>query len=145
MKTQLLHHIVSLCRCESVASVQQTTRWAYSVVFAFYSNILPSVAMAGAGIDSGFHRALARFKDNLSPDQREEFAVTCIEDVQKTIAQIQSTQGSERKMRNLTRIKAFLEAMEQYGKVIEVFLNVSDILAFVWVRRQHSLIRNNTS
>ena len=33
---------------------------------------------------------------------------------------------------NLSRILGFLEAMNQFGKVVEVFLNTSDILAFVW-------------
>ena len=95
-----------------------------------------SIAMAGTMNDSGFQRALTRFKGQLSPAEQEEFGVTSLEDVQETIDNIQEIQGSQRKMRNLTRIKAFLEAMEQYGKVIEVFLNVSDILAFVWVCRQ---------
>ena len=92
--------------------------------------------MAGTGTDSAFKRALARFKDHLSPTEQDEFGVTSLKDVQETIARIQQTQGSERKMRNLTRIKAFLEAMEQYGKVVEVFVNVSDIIAFVWVGGQ---------
>lgn len=89
--------------------------------------------MAGTRNDSGFQRALARFKSQLSPGEQEEFGFTSLRDVQKTIVNIQSTQGSERKMRNLTRIKAFLEAMEQYGKIVEVFLNTSEFLAFVWV------------
>ena len=89
--------------------------------------------MAGSGNDRGFQRALARFKDHLSPTEHEHFRFTSLKDVQETIARIQATQESERKMRNLARIKALLEAMEQYGKVIEVFLNVSDILAFIWV------------
>lgn len=33
---------------------------------------------------------------------------------------------------NLTRVSGFLEAMNQFGAVIEVFLNTSEILAFVW-------------
>ncbi len=100
----------------------------------YYNIRIPSsIAMAGTMNDSGFQRALTRFKGHLSPTEQEEFGVTSLEDVQETIANIQENQGSQRKMRNLTRIKAFLEAMEQYGKVIEVFLNVSDILAFVWV------------
>lgn len=33
---------------------------------------------------------------------------------------------------NLTRISRFLEGMEQLGKVIDIFLNTSEILAFVW-------------
>ena len=91
--------------------------------------------MARIGNDGGFQRALARFKSHLSPAERERFGITSLEDVQKTILQIQNTQGSQSQMRNLTRIKAFVEAMEQYGKVVEVFLNTSSILAFVWVRQ----------
>lgn len=33
---------------------------------------------------------------------------------------------------NLTRIQRFLEGMEQLGKVIDIFLNTSEVLAFVW-------------
>ena len=94
--------------------------------------------MASTASDSGFQRALTRFKCHLSAAEQEDFGVTSLEDVQRTIAQIQQTQGSEKRMRNLTRIKAFIEAMEQYGKVVEVFLNVSDIIAFVWVCRELS-------
>ena len=92
--------------------------------------------MAGTGSGGAFQRALARFKSHLSPEEQENFGVTSLEDVQETIAQIQSAQGSKRRMRNLTRIKGFIEAMEQYGKIVEVFLNVSDIIAFVWVSRK---------
>jgi hypothetical protein len=35
-------------------------------------------------------------------------------------------------MMNLSRIRSCLEAMDQFGKVIEIFLNVSDAVAFVW-------------
>lgn len=30
------------------------------------------------------------------------------------------------------KIQGFIEAMEQFGKVIEVFVNSNGILAFVW-------------
>ena len=93
--------------------------------------------MARVGNDGGFQRALARFKSHLSPAEEESFGVTSLEDVQKTIAQIQETQGNQRQMRNFTRIKAFVEVMEQYGKVVEAFLNASSFLAFVWVRRRY--------
>lgn len=92
--------------------------------------------MAGTGNDSAFQRALARFKGHLSPEQQEEFSITSLEDVQETIVRIQDAQGSERRMRNFTRIKGFVEAMEQYGRIVEVFLNVSEIIAFIWVCRQ---------
>lgn len=93
--------------------------------------------MARVGNDGGFQRALARFKSHLSPAEEESFGVTSLEDVQKEIVQIQKTQGDQRQMRNFTRIKAFVEVMEQYGKVVEVFLNASSILAFIWVRQQY--------
>ena len=89
--------------------------------------------MASSAHDGGFQRALVRFTDRLSSEERKEFQFSTLEDVYVVIEQIQNVHGSERKMRNLTRIKSFLEAMEQYGKVIEVFLNAADLLAFVWV------------
>ena len=92
--------------------------------------------MACAGNVGAFQRALARFKSHLTPEEQDKFGFTSLEDVQETIAQIQSAQGSKRRMRNLTRLKGFIEAMEQYGKIIEVFLNVSEFIAFVWVSRQ---------
>lgn len=60
-----------------------------------------------------------------------------LEDVHAEISKIQKAQEPDRRLRNLPRIKAFLEGMEQFGKIIEVFLNVSDIVAFVWVRRRY--------
>ena len=92
--------------------------------------------MAGTSNSGAFQRALARFKSHLSPEEQEKFGVTSLQDVQETIAQIQSAQGSKRRMRNLTRLRGFIEAMEQHGKIVEVFLNVSEIIAFVWVSRQ---------
>ena len=92
--------------------------------------------MAATGNGGAFQRALARFKSHLSPEDQEKFGVTSLKDVQETIARIQSAQGSKRKMRNLTRLKGFIEAMEQYGQIIEVFLNVSEIISFVWVSRK---------
>jgi hypothetical protein len=56
-----------------------------------------------------------------------------LDDLQAVIAAIQEKQASEKKMRNLTRLKKFLEAMDEYGKVIEIFLNNSQFIAFVWV------------
>jgi hypothetical protein len=46
--------------------------------------------------------------------------------------QIQKEQEERREMMDLARIQSFLEAMHQFGKVVEVFLNVADALAFVW-------------
>ncbi|KAK8130903.1 hypothetical protein PG984_007341 [Apiospora sp. TS-2023a] len=52
----------------------------------------------------------------------------------KEIEQLQKDQQSRRLGQNLARVKPFVEAMSQFGKVIEVFSNVSEMVAFVWVR-----------
>jgi hypothetical protein len=38
-------------------------------------------------------------------------------------------------MMNLGRLSAFLEAMGQFEIVIKIFLNTSELVAFVWVCR----------
>jgi cell fate (sporulation/competence/biofilm development) regulator YlbF (YheA/YmcA/DUF963 family) len=45
---------------------------------------------------------------------------------------IQAKQSAKKEMMNFTRIQSFLEAMKQFGAVVEVFLNTTEFLAFVW-------------
>ncbi|RKL34624.1 hypothetical protein BFJ72_g9356 [Fusarium proliferatum] len=81
---------------------------------------------------NGFQRALADFQNRLKPAERQQFKVTTLDELKVTILAIQSQQRSRKKMMHMGRLVPFLEAMEQFGKVIEVFLNVSEVLAFVW-------------
>ena len=87
--------------------------------------------------ESEFTRTLRDFEKNLTDEQRDDFKFSTLDDLRATISTIQSKQGSERNMRNFTRMRAFLEAIEQYGKVIEVFANSSIFVAFIWVRLAH--------
>ncbi|OCK83584.1 hypothetical protein K432DRAFT_390262 [Lepidopterella palustris CBS 459.81] len=77
-------------------------------------------------------KALNEFRSGLSQDDQDEFNNTTLEDHQRSILEVQEKHASARKAKNMTRLKAFLEAMEQYGKIVEVFLNASNVLAFVW-------------
>ena len=86
-----------------------------------------------------FHRSLDRFKISLTDREKEDFELTSLDEVHSVVLQIQKEHASERKMQNMARIQAFLEGMEQYGNVIEIFLNVSVFVAFVWVG--HDLAR----
>ena len=83
-------------------------------------------------VDTGFQRVLARFSSRLTREEEAEFRFTTLDEVHQAIVNIQARQASRKGMRNLTRVLAFVEAMDQFGKVVEVFLNVSNILAFVW-------------
>jgi hypothetical protein len=82
----------------------------------------------------GFRQALARFSTSLTAEEESDFKLSSLNDVYETIQDIQERHGSARQLRNLTRIQGFLEGMDQFGKVVEVFLNTSEVLAFVWVR-----------
>jgi hypothetical protein len=79
---------------------------------------------------SFFQQAVDKFKKNLTPEDQNEFKYTTLEDLQRDILNIQN----KHRNRNMMRLKVFLEGMEQYGRVVEVFLNTSAILCFVWVR-----------
>ncbi|KAF5532222.1 C2H2 C2HC zinc finger [Fusarium mexicanum] len=81
---------------------------------------------------NGFQRALADFQNRLKPAEKQQFEVTTLDELKVTILAIQSQQRSRKKLMHMGRLVPFLEAMEQFGKVIEVFLNVSEVLAFVW-------------
>lgn len=79
-----------------------------------------------------FQKALAGFRARLSKTELESFKISTIDDVKQTIVDIQARQEEKQESMNLSRILGFLEAMTQFGKVVEVFLNTSEILAFIW-------------
>lgn len=81
-----------------------------------------------------FQRALSRFKIALTPAEENDFRFSSLQDVYDAISKIQQEQTARKELANLNRIGPFLEGIEQYGKIIEVFLNTSNILAFIWVR-----------
>ena len=91
--------------------------------------------MNGAHSSGSLKRALIGFINRLTQTEIDDFKLSSLEDVYDTIHDIQEKQKADNRLRNLTRIRVFLEGMQEYGKVIEVFLNASDILAFVWVRQ----------
>lgn len=92
------------------------------------SNLTPNHSALSAPL-----RRLLSQRD-LTAAERAEFQFATIDELLTAIENIQEEQAKKRKLRNLMRIRPFLASMEEYGKVIEVFLNASNILAFVWVK-----------
>lgn len=84
-----------------------------------------------------FRKAIDVFKtrSDLSTKQLLDMQMTSLPDLQNALAQLQSKQQSSRTMRYMKRLQPFLEAMEQYSSVINIFANTSDIVAFIWVGR----------
>jgi hypothetical protein len=79
-----------------------------------------------------FERELRSFKAHLTPVEQSSFNGTTLEDVRLTVASIQKTQISDRTNKNVARLRNFLEAIESYGKVLDVFVNINEVVAFVW-------------
>lgn len=82
-----------------------------------------------------FEIALEDFKQNaqLGPDEIKEFRFADLKSLRSTIKQIQAEQEAKRRMRHMRRLEPLLQTMEQYGRTVDVFVNTSEILAFVWV------------
>lgn len=83
-------------------------------------------------LDDNFQQVVAKFTTRLTKQELNDFKFVSLDDVLATVQTIQTDQGRRKEMMNLKRIQRFLEAMGQYGEVIEVFLNTSSILCFIW-------------
>lgn len=83
-------------------------------------------------MEDDFKKAIDDFKKRLKPDEERHFAASTLADLQNTIVEIQDTQRRRKTAQNLKRIEPFLQAMGQYKEIIEVFLNTSSLLCFVW-------------
>lgn len=83
-------------------------------------------------IEDAFEVARSRFKEQLTPKELQQFEATTLGDLKKEISNIQRTQDASKSLMALRRMEGFLEAMTQFGKVIEVYLNTSSFLCFVW-------------
>ncbi|KAI0414744.1 WD40 repeat-like protein [Xylaria grammica] len=79
-----------------------------------------------------FERALKRFKDTLDPNLAKKFSICTLHDVLNVCRDIQNAHGLEGKLRYMGRLRGFIEAMEHFGKVIEVFTNATEFVCFIW-------------
>lgn len=94
------------------------------------------MASPASDLDVEFRRVVKSFETNagLTPEERKCFQITTIDDLKSIIFSIERRQAQDKKLVYLDRIKPFVDTMLEFGKIVEVFLNAADILAFVWVR-----------
>jgi hypothetical protein len=95
---------------------------------------LPCQSPSTGDTDPIFDKAVAKFKKGLTKDQAQIFAGCTLDDVKNEIKNIQNRHGSQRRLRNMERLSKFVEGMDQLGKVVEVFLNLHNTVALIWVR-----------
>lgn len=82
---------------------------------------------------AAFETALSEFQSELRPKDKPKFRNTTYSHVKNEVEGIQTRLMQQRRGKNLVRLKSFLEAIDQFGKVVEVFGNASLLVAFVWV------------
>ena len=78
-----------------------------------------------------FQAAVNKFRVRLSAEENSDFQETTYEQLCQTVFRIQQEQEYAKSMMNLNRIQSCIEALNEFGKVVEVFLNVSYV-SFVW-------------
>lgn len=83
-------------------------------------------------LKTSFEATLSDFKKRLTPKELNDFEFTTLEDVKKEIGRIQKEQDAFKTMMNMSRIQSFLEGMNELSKIVEVFLNASNFVAFIW-------------
>jgi hypothetical protein len=81
-----------------------------------------------------FQRILDEFKATLKPKHEKSFKMTTLDELNQAVVDIQAKQRSERRQKNMRRLDGFLEGMKQYDKVVQIFCNGNEFVAFVWVR-----------
>ncbi|KAF5690629.1 zinc C2H2-type DNA-binding protein [Fusarium denticulatum] len=82
---------------------------------------------------SDFQTVLARFKQGLRSNRdRERFKATTLKELRGSIAKIQTQQHADRQLQDIKRLAPFLEAAKQFGEVVHLFYNSSEIMPFIW-------------
>nr|RBR00802.1 hypothetical protein FVER53263_11046 [Fusarium verticillioides] len=81
---------------------------------------------------TSFERSLDLFRRELSDDQIKRVNGVNQKTVTDTIQEIQGKLGRRDGLCKLTRIQRFLQAMEHIEKLVTIFLNASDFVAFIW-------------
>ncbi|KAH7122481.1 C2H2 domain-containing protein [Dendryphion nanum] len=95
-------------------------------------------------VGAPFRAALSKFKARLTGVQIMDFQATTYDTLCFEIMRIQHEQENSKTMKNLNRIKGFIEAMSQFGTIVEVFLNVSNVIAFLWGPMKFLLLTAHT-
>ncbi|KAK6343601.1 hypothetical protein TWF730_011192 [Orbilia blumenaviensis] len=79
-----------------------------------------------------FQASLDKFQKRLSKENKRRFPQTSLEGVKLEMKEIQKRLGPEKNLRNFNRLKKFLEGMKQVEQLVQVFLNCSEVVAYVW-------------
>ncbi|UPK92591.1 hypothetical protein LCI18_003526 [Fusarium solani-melongenae] len=81
---------------------------------------------------TSFERSLDQFRSHLSKDEKREFSNANLQDLNATIQQMLARLGRDKRLCNFERIEKFLDGMKHIEQLVSIFLNVHEVVAFVW-------------
>lgn len=76
-----------------------------------------------------------RFRKDLNAEDDKSMRATSLDDVRATIVQTERELASRQGLRHFDRLSPYINAIERYGKVIEIFCNSSPFVPYIWVGR----------
>ncbi|KAF0324633.1 vegetative incompatibility protein HET-E-1 [Colletotrichum asianum] len=92
---------------------------------------LPGKSTSGSRYNP-FDDALNKFKAELNNKEKQYFEISSADEFCHKLDAFQTKLHNGRRQQNLTKLRGFIEAMSQFGKVIDVFCQTSEVLAFIW-------------
>lgn len=78
-------------------------------------------------------KALTHLKSTLTAEDNRAFSDTTLKDIWREARQVEKEQGARLDLRFMRRIEPFLQSLESYAGVLEVFCQGYSPMAFVWV------------
>ncbi|KAG5662594.1 hypothetical protein KAF25_005012 [Fusarium avenaceum] len=81
---------------------------------------------------TSFERSLEQFRRELSDAEMKEIGGANQKSLEATIQKIQNKLGREHSLCKLTRVEALVRAMNNIEELVKIFLNVSEVVAFIW-------------
>jgi hypothetical protein len=124
-----LHVVVTATATMNTPPATQQTSRASTGALSQQPTLVPATTQPPT---EAFTKALEAFRKRLSAEELSKFKNTTYDELVEELVLLQKKQEKNKEMVNLARIQAFLEGMQQLGKTIEVFLNVHEVVCFVW-------------
>lgn len=81
--------------------------------------------MATLAVQSAFQRACDDFRQSMKPEDQKYFAkVTTHDELTAEIRSLEIRQAGRKAVRNIRQIKPFIDFLQQYERVLDVFVGV---------------------
>lgn len=80
-----------------------------------------------------WRKVIAQFENDLNQEEKVVFKYATLQGLLKDVAVLEETQRKSSKLRQLSvKIQPLLDAIEDYGKALDVLANASSVLPVIW-------------